>query len=165
MTTSPRGFTLLEALVYLALFSIMITGVASGAFSVIESSGRNQTRAMLQEEGNFIIGKIQYALAGASQVTAPATTGSTLTTTKYDSTSVTVSANGTAVDVKDEHNAVATTATNTNVTVENLTFTHTAASGDGINQESVTATFTLAARAPNGAPVSQDFTTTVYLRR
>lgn len=163
--TQPRGFTLLEALIYLALFAIMMTGVMAGAFGIIESSGRNQAQAMLQEEGNFIIGKIHYALGGASQVTAPASTGATLTTTKYDSTSVTVALNGTAIDIKDENNPTAIGVTNTNVSVTGLTFTCTAASGDGINPENVTATFTLETRVPNGMPVTQDFTTTVYLRR
>lgn len=162
---SPRGFTLIEAIVYLALFGIMITGIVSGAFSVIESSGRNQTHAMLQEEGNFIIGKIHYALASASQVNAPATSGGTLTTTKYDSTSVTLAPNGTGVDIKDAVNPTAISFTNDDVTVTNLQFVRVAATGDGVNPESVTGSFTLSAHAPNGAMVTQDFTTTVYLRR
>lgn len=163
--TSPRGFTIIELLVYLGLFALLLGGVATGAFSVIESSGRTQARAMLQQEGNFLVGKINWALAGASQVTAPITTGSQLSVTKYDTTTAAINLNGTNMEIQDTVNTTATPVNNANVTVTNLLFIHTAASGDGVNQEKVVGSFTLSTHAPNGMVISQDFTTTVYLRR
>jgi len=165
MSTNPRGFTLIEALVYLGLFALLIGGTFTGAFNVIESSGRNQAHAMMQEEGNFIVGKINWALSGASTISQPATTGSKLTVSKYDGSSVTIDINNTDVEIQDVVNTTPTVVNSTNVQVSNLVFTHTEATGDGIDPEKVVATFTLSTHAPNGMVITQDFSTTAYLRR
>ena len=55
---SGAGFTLIEVLVYLALFGLIMSGAVVSAYQMFEASGRNQTRAMIQEEGDFIVAKI-----------------------------------------------------------------------------------------------------------
>src|SRR4051812_3687096 len=67
-----RGFTLIETLVYLALFTLIIGGFGSASYMLFETNDRNQTKAMLQEEKDFLIGKIEWELSGAKTVTAPA---------------------------------------------------------------------------------------------
>ena len=57
-----KGFTLIETIVYLALFSILMGGAIVAAFNIFESAGRQQTHTMLQEEGNFLIAKINEAV-------------------------------------------------------------------------------------------------------
>lgn len=52
-----NGFTLIEVIIYLALFSILMAGSLSAAFALCESSGHERTRALLLDEGNFIIAK------------------------------------------------------------------------------------------------------------
>src|SRR5213078_842008 len=83
-----KGFTLIETLVYLALFAIMIGGIVAASYLLFESSNRNQTKAMMQEEKNFILGKINYALSGAKSASV---FGTSLTVTKYVGPAVTVS--------------------------------------------------------------------------
>ena len=66
-----KGFTLIETLIYLALFAIFFGGAAAAAYAVIETSGRNLTKSMVQEEGNFMLAKINWALSGVQTIDAP----------------------------------------------------------------------------------------------
>lgn len=65
------GFTLIEVVVYLALFGILFTGAVTGAYSILESTGRNYTRAVMQEEGEFLLAKINWAVSNASTAQVP----------------------------------------------------------------------------------------------
>ena len=60
-----RGFTLIEVIIYLALFSILMAGSLSAAFALCESGGHERTRALVLEEGNFIISKTEWELSYA----------------------------------------------------------------------------------------------------
>jgi prepilin-type N-terminal cleavage/methylation domain-containing protein len=55
-----RGFTLIETIIYLALFSIVIGGALAATTVLFEGAGRNTTEARLQEEGTFMLEKIAY---------------------------------------------------------------------------------------------------------
>jgi prepilin-type N-terminal cleavage/methylation domain-containing protein len=57
-----NGFTLVEVLVYLALFGLVFSGLLVGAFAVIGNIGRNDAQIMAQYEGNFILAKIEREL-------------------------------------------------------------------------------------------------------
>src|ERR1041385_5567651 len=95
--TNSSGFTIIELLVYLGLFGIIMTGILSGSYAVIESANRNQTKGLVQADGDFLLGKINWAMSGVTAVTMPVvgTPGSTLTTNKWDGSSITLAHNGT----------------------------------------------------------------------
>jgi len=161
------GFTLIETLVYLGLFALVMTGIVAAAYSMLELSGRTQARGTLTAEGNFLLGKINWGLSGASGVNPPASgsSGNTLTFTKAGS-SLSFAFSGGNLTLQRGANPVATL-NNSNVTVAvtppaTSIFSHT---GSGVNPESVTASFTLSITTPNGASLSQDFSTTKYLRK
>ncbi len=79
-----RAFTLLEALVYLALAAIFLGGILSCAYSLIVSASAEQAKILLQEEGQFLIGKFDWAFLGAKNFTV-SDGGQTLTVNTYDS--------------------------------------------------------------------------------
>lgn len=155
-----RGFTLIETLVYLALFALIIGGFVAASYMLFETSDRNQTKAMMQEEENFLIGKINYALSGAQVITTPAqpilpakvTTSASLVVT----TNTIDLLNG---KVRLNPNPIS----NDNVTVKNLLFIRTFAGGT--NPESIEAGFTISAKTSAGATVSETASTTRYLRK
>lgn len=65
-TLKTRGFTLLEVLIYIALFGVLMTGAVVSTFQLLQGGERHQARVATQEEGTFINRKINWALAGAT---------------------------------------------------------------------------------------------------
>lgn len=171
--SSHKGFTLIEAIVYLALFGILIGGAIVAAYNLFEGSSRGQARAMLQEEGNYLYGKISWALSGTKDITTPPAgfPGSSLLIVKWDTSlgdpiQITLGgATGTDLIMSTSSNPTGQTLNNSNVEVSNLLFLHTLASGNGINPEEVEFSFMVSARTPTGAVLSMQFpTTTISLR-
>ena len=154
------GFTLIETLIYLALFGMLFSGAVVCAYSVLESSGRNQSKAMLQGDGNFIAAKIEWALSQATSITVPAggdlqlatPTGTLEFKPDATNTGLLLARNGSA----------GTLLNNSNETIKDLSFVKIDASGD--RPEGINYKFTLITLTPNGVPISTDFSSTVYLR-
>jgi type II secretory pathway pseudopilin PulG len=162
--TAQSGFTLLETLIYLALYSIIISGALAAIYSIFESSAHNQAQAMVQEEGSFLIGKIDWALSNTASVQSPASTGTDLAITKFDGTSVDINRNGQNMQYA-ENAGSPQTLNNSNIGVTDLQFVHAKATADGINPESIQATVTVAATSSDGRVFSRSFTTMKYLRK
>jgi len=75
--TRPKlvsGFTLIELVVYMALFSIMMGGLIVVVFQLMQSSENLSSKDTAQEEINFVMNKISWALTDASSVTTSTTT-------------------------------------------------------------------------------------------
>lgn len=145
-----RGFTIIETLIYLALYAIMITGIVSAAYLLFASGDRNQAKAELQEEKNYIIAKINYALSGAR---VAAVTPTTLTIQKYDLSTVVISESGGNMLYNGDR------LNNTNTTVSNVSFV------TGSNPDYVEASFKINGATSNGQTISQWATTTSYIRK
>ena len=178
-TTRNKGFTLIETIVYLAIFAIIMTGTISSVYAIFSSSARNQTKALTQEEGSFLLAKIDWALTGTQTINQPndgnpstVDYGNTLSVTKFDSSAgnpIVIAVTGGVMTISRAGNpAVVLNNTNTTITCPvspEDCFKHTSASGDGINPEGLTAKFRIHATTSDGLPFSQDFTTVKYLRR
>lgn len=76
---NPNGFTLLETLVYLALFGIVIGGGLIATYQIIETSQKVQTRIAVSEEGNFIIQKVDSLIGNSTLATSANSNTLTLT--------------------------------------------------------------------------------------
>ena len=158
-------------MVYIALFSIIIGGAVIASYQIFESSGQSETRAMIQEEGGFIIGKINWTLSGAQAVTAPTlpltqacTESNTLAVIKWDTGMGVILIDMLSGNIQMKRGGnPAVILNNSNVSINNLQFTH-CKSGSG-EQESIKANLTLTAKTPSGRDLSQDFSTTQYLRK
>ena len=167
-----RGFTLIETLIYIAIYSIIMAGALVSVYAILGSSARNAMKAMVQEEGSFLIGKIDWALTGAQSISQPTigASGATLSTTKYDASignPIVISLSGGDLTISRGGNPPQTL-NNSNVQVSCAPvgcFAHASASGDGINPESVSATITVHATTSEGLSYTQDFTTVKYLRK
>lgn len=66
-----KGFTLLETIIYLALFSVLMSGALTAVYSLLQSGTQNLAAISIQEEGMFINRKLSWALGGATAVTTP----------------------------------------------------------------------------------------------
>ena len=146
-------------MIYIVLFALLMGGIVSSSYAFLESGDRNQTKAVLQEEKDFILGKINWALSGAQVIGTPGagSSGSSLAIVKYDGTNVTVTQSGSNVALN------GTVLNNSNVTISKLTFIHTYTGGT--NPESIEAGFTISAKTPNGTNITQTASTTRYVRK
>ncbi|HEY9585494.1 MAG TPA: prepilin-type N-terminal cleavage/methylation domain-containing protein [Candidatus Paceibacterota bacterium] len=160
------GFTLIETLIYIALYSIIVGGAVVAVYAIFESAGRNQAKAMLQEEGMFLVGKLNWTLSGVQTVNIPAlgATSSDLSITKFDgSTSIiTISSTGTMMT---QDGGAPLSLNNTNTEVGELVFSHVGVENTGIFPEGIRVSFILSARTGNGMLITQAFSTTRYLRK
>lgn len=73
------GFTLVEMLVYLALFAFIMTSALAGAYQIIEHGNRTRVGALRVEEEHFIIRKIGGILNSTVSIQEPDGEGIVLT--------------------------------------------------------------------------------------
>lgn len=66
-----KGFTLIEMLIYSALFSLMMVGMLGGVYMVIQGANQSNARLLVDNEANFVLRKINWALTGASSINIP----------------------------------------------------------------------------------------------
>jgi prepilin-type N-terminal cleavage/methylation domain-containing protein len=87
MITKRSGFTLIEVIVYVAIFAMMISFVASILFRVGDSAASNRGRTSIEVEADLVMSKVLWAMSGASAITVPAasSSGSSLTVSKFGS--------------------------------------------------------------------------------
>ncbi len=146
MSTSTGGFTLIETLVYLAIFSLVIGGIVCATNLLLQSGGKVQTNAMLLQEEQFLMATFERAVG---QSTSASVSSGVLSL----SGSHTMRLNGTDLELNN------VPLNNTNVRVTRALFT---VSGSPVG---VTADITLEANAPGGQLISYSASTTKYLRQ
>jgi hypothetical protein len=61
-----RAFTLVEVMIYIALFGMLVGGAVVSAYQVLSGGARNQRSIEIQEEGTFIHRKINWEVAQAN---------------------------------------------------------------------------------------------------
>ena len=64
ISNKQKGFTLIETLIYIALFSIILTGILLTAYQIIDGSEKTRQKVILEEEANFLMRKFSWATAG-----------------------------------------------------------------------------------------------------
>lgn len=159
--TRQSGFTLIEVIIYLALLAMMFSGAVACVYGVVETSEANSVRAAAQEEGDFLLAKIDWAMTGAVLATVNDSSASLAVSRSGDPASVFFDASGDYLEIK--INGGAPEPLNGSGTrVRNLVF---ADFGHDTAAESVTASFTLLAKTPGGRDYSQDFQLTSYLKK
>jgi prepilin-type N-terminal cleavage/methylation domain-containing protein len=167
-TKHTRGFTLIEMLMYIGLFGIVMTGAIVGMYGFLESAGRNETRAVMEEEGNFLLGKIRWAVSQANAIEEPFAdaSGTALLLGTSDSADDPIRFEGTGSDISmSRAGAGADILNSSNVSIADLSFTHTYDTGPYEIPESVEVAFIISARTPDGQTLSEEFSGTEYLRK
>ncbi len=166
---SDKGFTLVEVIIYIAIFGILFGGAVLASYNMFETSEKNITKSMLEDEGEFLLGKINWATTGISSISSPPinSSGNSLTVTKWDTSIKNPIVITQTVDAMTIRRGTEPTSVlnNSNVNVLNLLFTHSYDTGNGQKPESITVNFTLSTLTSTGVAVSQDFTDTIYIRK
>lgn len=66
---TQAGFTLLESIIYIGLFTLIIGGAVISTYYIFDSNSRLQGKVYSQQEGNFVLSKFNWALSGSSTAT------------------------------------------------------------------------------------------------
>ncbi|MEJ0053244.1 MAG: prepilin-type N-terminal cleavage/methylation domain-containing protein [bacterium] len=138
-----KGFTLIEMLVYLGLVTLIMAGVTGAALSIRESNGRDAVRALIAEEGLFLLAKIDQALEEGKEETLV-----------WDAKEETLSR------MSDPGEAVRLNGGNVRVSAFSLEMIPAALNAPAHTN----AALTLAATSSSGALLRQQFTTTYYAK-
>ncbi len=84
-----RGFTLIETIIYIALFTLLVGTVFISAYQIIENSQKLSDKTVMQNEANFVLRKISWVVTGAQTIHTPSAQNTTnLKITKYDGTKI-----------------------------------------------------------------------------
>jgi prepilin-type N-terminal cleavage/methylation domain-containing protein len=67
-----KGFTLIEMVIYMALFSIIMGGLIVTVFQLVQSSEKLTSKDIVQGEINFVLKKLDWTLIGASSISVSA---------------------------------------------------------------------------------------------
>jgi type II secretory pathway pseudopilin PulG len=166
-----RGFTLLESLLYIALFGLIMNGMLSGLWAFTESADRIQTQAFLETEGNFLMEKMQYDMRQAKTISQPVDTATTseLVLASADSASPEAYPNyGTYIELYLADTVLMRTQEKTSlplssnsVNVSDLSFKRL--DTDSNDPESITIHFQITATTSDDQLVSQNFSSVEYL--
>jgi Tfp pilus assembly protein PilV len=76
-----EGFTLIETLIYIAFFAVLVGSLLGITFQTIDNSARLSKKITIQQEANFILRKIEWAINSGEVVSSA---GNVLTVTLYD---------------------------------------------------------------------------------
>lgn len=153
MKRNSRGVTLIEVLVYLALFAVLVGGVVVSVYSMFMVTGRTGTMSMVQMEGDFLIAKIDTLLTQADSV---AVSSGVLMATKGVET-VSIYASSTNMFLQRSGNAVPIN--NPDIQVQNFVVNNSNSAG----KTRIDGSFTLRARTSAGGAYTQYFILTSFV--
>jgi len=152
-----RGFTLLETILYIALFSVIITGAMVTAYELLRGSEVISEKITVQAEGNFITQKIDWVLASIASIDFPNSANpysTVLSVTKYDGTEIDIQFNAGVIEMQNGSTNPFLPLTSDSAAVSELGFEYIPA--DGSAPVGVRASTTI-----NGVT----FETTKYIRK
>lgn len=162
LKTNNKGFTLIEAVIYIALLGLIMTGAVATAYQLLSGAGSLATKNTAQEEGNFVQRKLQWALSDMSNM--PVVSGSgcswnvSITKSGFASNPVELQRNTSVtpniIEMREGGTGSYTAITTGNVSASCLKFASILPTGTG--PAGITATTTI-----NGL----DFVVTKYIRK
>jgi hypothetical protein len=178
---NQSGTTLLETVIYLALFALLFSGAIGASYNVLELGSRNLTKTMVQQEGDFLLAKIDWVLSGVNNISEPAAGSelarltvdkvtnldpiSGLPVTKEISISIPVGGGDMMIKYPSDPEPNTFTLSNSNIRISSLNFKHDKGAGNGIEPDSIQTTFTIATKTDTGANYSQEFSSKIYIRQ
>jgi type II secretory pathway pseudopilin PulG len=157
-----RGFTLLEALMYIGLFSILISGSLAGTIAITESAERNKSKSLLDNEGAFLDSKINTDVQDASSIEYPLENipSDHLQIRTLQGITIKISLSGTSLFRTTDLNTPSMLSCNY-LTVEDLSFKEIGSGG--IDPKLIQTTFTLSTKTDSGQSISEDFSIESFL--
>ena len=163
------GFTLIETIIYIAIFSFIMVSALVSIYAILESNSRNQTKAMVAEEGGFLISKIEWLLHGSAHTVLNTNATEMIISTQNQATlKIRTNPANNVMQVDEGNGYLDLNNSNTIVTcppLPNRCFTIETTTGDNTQPENIESQFTIATKTSDGIAYSQDFSNKTYLRK
>lgn len=117
-----RAFTLIETIIYIALFGVFMSGVLLSVYGMMQSGDQFTNRNSATNEGTFVTAKLDWVLRSLGSVTTPSSGyGTSLSVTRSDGTQVDVRLTSGVIEMRINGGSYVPLTTN-NVTVTSLGF-------------------------------------------
>ncbi|MDD5068283.1 MAG: type II secretion system protein [Candidatus Pacebacteria bacterium] len=124
------GFTLIESVVYVALLALIMGGVLPLVYQILQGSNTLSGINAVQEEANFVLHKIDWALGGISNILSSFSDADTITIPRYDGNQVRFRLNTDKIEMS-ESGGTYLPITTANVAATHLLFHYIPAMGTG----------------------------------
>jgi Tfp pilus assembly protein PilE len=125
-----RGFTFIEAILYVAIVSVMLTALIPFVWNIVEGGSKSSVQQEVSGNARFISERIKYEIRNSFGVTSPATGGSANSLTLCENsgsciTSPTVIAvSGSNITIQDKGVLPAVQLNSNDVSISGLSFTN-----------------------------------------
>ena len=163
-----RGFTIIETIIYISLFSLVIGGMIIAVYSIIGSQEKNILHSLLLQEGNYITKKINWAIVGGTEFNV-------VSSNELNIYNKNVSSSDNPIIFKFIDNNLylyrgaddldVLPLNNTNIKITNGSFIYSSSSSGHNGLENIQAVFTLSGKMTNGLDYSRDFRLIKYLKK
>lgn len=166
LDNNQPGLTLIELLLYIAIFSVIVAAIVAVAISATAQRVRNNAVAEVDYQGEALMSYITQTIRNSQSINSP---GPNTTATSVSVNTPTLASNPTIFEISNEGSrnrfrilegspAVANYLTNNKVTVTNSSFANNAVTG---GRDSIKIQFTIQYYNPSGRP-ELDYQKTFY---
>jgi len=167
LTFSKKAFSLLETIIYVAIFSIIVIAVVNFSNIITGTRVYNQVVFEVNGQGSSVIKTITHSIRNANSINSP-TVGNTASnlsiSTDNSETNPTVFSVSGGVLYITEGSGAPVAMTNNKVIISNMIFSNLTRSG---TPDILSVSFNIASTSPNSTPVtySADFTGSAAIRK
>ena len=160
----PKGFTLVELLLYMGIFLILLVVFLQLFSSILDVQLESQSTSAVDSDGKYIIARLTYDIENASSIVTPSSNGLTRSSLEVwsngvDEDFVLTGGNFQLVNVG---TGQANNLNSADTLVSNVSFTRL---GSTSGKSTITVTFTLTSTTHRtGGPETRNFTTTLGQR-
>ena len=163
---STKGFTLVELLLYMGIFSILVVTLFQLFTSIIDTQSQSQSSSSVFQDGQYILNRFRYDIERAKSIITPSSQGEQGTTTKLSIENTTYTYSLVDGNLALTNDVASTTGqlNSADTTVSNLNFTRLSDT-QAKNTDTLTISFRLTSNIiKRGGPKAENFKTTVGIR-
>jgi|SRR3989338_5899372 len=161
-----QGFTLVELLLYMGIFSILLVALFQLFTSIIDTQIESQSSSSVFLDGQYILNRSRYDIQRAKSIITPSSQGEQGTTTKLSIENTTYTYSLVDGNLALTNDVASTTGqlNSADTTVSNLNFTRLSDT-QAKNTDTLTISFRLTSNIiRRGGPNAENFKTTIGIR-
>lgn len=161
-----RGFTLVELLLYMGIFSILVVTLFQLFTSIIDTQIESQSSSSVFLDGQYILNRFRYDIERTKSIITPSSSGTQATTAKLsiDNAAYTYSLVNGNLSLTNDSASTTGQLNSLDTAVSNLNFTRLSDT-QGKNTDTLTISFRLTSNIiKRGEPKAENFKTTIGIR-